>query len=192
MSQYPPPPPGEPQGQQPYGQQQPGQQPYGQQPYGQQPYGQAPYVQPPKKRSGLKIVLAIGALLLVLCIGGAAAVFMFAKGELDDATAVVDRFMVAGENNNPSAGFAEFSAFARSQNVTEDDVAALYTTNANLFQGYESVTLNNFQANTTNGRTIADVTGVLNYDNGDTGVVEVEFSSDNEEWKINRIDITRN
>jgi hypothetical protein len=77
---------GQPYGQQPYGQPTSGQPAYAQpgygqptsgQPYGQQPYGQQPYTgvypppEPPKKsHTGLWITL--GAVLLVLCLGGGA------------------------------------------------------------------------------------------------------------------------
>ncbi|HEX3731942.1 MAG TPA: hypothetical protein VHU91_03335 [Mycobacteriales bacterium] len=69
-------------GQQGYGQQQPyGQQGYGQQGYGQQPYGQQGYggYTPPKKKTGLIVGIAIGAVVLLLGIG-VGGFFLFSGG----------------------------------------------------------------------------------------------------------------
>jgi hypothetical protein len=75
-------------GQPEYGQQPPayGQGDYGQQPaYGAPAPGQYGQPTPPKKKSkALPIVLVSIAIVLVLCVGGVAAIFVFAKDKTDD------------------------------------------------------------------------------------------------------------
>ncbi|GAA2621654.1 hypothetical protein [Paractinoplanes durhamensis] len=76
-------------GQPQYGQPEYGQQPpqYGQPEYGQPQFGQPgfPPPTPPKKKSkALPIVLTSIAIVLVLCVGGVAALYMVGKNKVDD------------------------------------------------------------------------------------------------------------
>jgi hypothetical protein len=75
---------GQPQyGQPQYGQPQPGQPEYGQPEYGQPGY---PPPAPPKKSKAVPIILVAVAVVLVLCVGGAAAIFIAARNKADDIT----------------------------------------------------------------------------------------------------------
>jgi len=85
-----------------YGQPQYGQPQYGQQGYEQPQYGQPDYVQqgygqpgfppptPPKKSRALPIVLISIGVVLVLCVGGSIAAYMFAKNKVNETTSQVN------------------------------------------------------------------------------------------------------
>ena len=102
-----PPPYGQPQqppyGASPYGQQEFGQPPapqYGQPDYAQPGYGQPgfPPPAPPKKSKAMPIILTSIAIVLVLCVGGVAALYMVGKNKVDD---INDQ--IAGSTATPTA-----------------------------------------------------------------------------------------
>jgi hypothetical protein len=88
-------------GQPSYGQ--PPQPEYGQPGYGQQPgYGAPP---PPKKKSKvLPIVLVSLAVVLVLCLGGGAAIYLAAKNKAEDLAAQVQKDLATPAPTDDSAG----------------------------------------------------------------------------------------
>lgn len=188
--------PNRPPDQLPYGQQSYGQQPpYGQPPYGQPPYGQQPYAQPKRGSSILKIILIVGGLLVLLCAAGGYFIFNKGKAELQSSIEVVDQFMQAGKNNDPTAGMRFFAQAARDQGVTENDIATFFAQNPQLFEGYQSVELDlskgfNFNANAANG-TRAEINGKVAYSQGPEGTFYAELIKEDGTWKLMFINVKR-
>jgi hypothetical protein len=106
------------------------------------------------------VLLLLACISLSLLLVNVVGVFTNLDKENKATLALLEQFMEAGEQNNPQAGYALFSAGA---GVTLNNISTLYQTRRDLFDGYEAVHGGNYRINTFNGTTSASIAGRISY-----------------------------
>ena len=133
------------------------------------PYAVAP-APPAPARPRTRLWWGIGGLvvLLVVCCAGTAAFALTqgilgiksVAGDAGAANAVVVQFMAAGAMDDPQSGYA---LFAPTATTTQRDVATLFSSHPDYFQGYTGLQQDSFNIFSGTGGTTATIGGRVTY-----------------------------
>jgi hypothetical protein len=158
---------------------------------------------PPTKKSNRNLFLIAGGLILVICLclgaclalGGASFVKVFQ--EKAPVEKVIDSFMQAMVANDTEKAFALFSTRARRQIKIDSLKDMLEGNNYVLFEGYQSVSVQNINMTTgvnTNPDVpqglVAKVNGTITYSGGFTGSFNAVLQKEGDQWYLDAINIT--
>jgi hypothetical protein len=103
-----------------------------------------------------------------------------------DVEPVIARFMEAAAANNTEAAYACWST----QGISEEDIADFIESNYDdVFAGYERLNISGFQAQSSAGITLCDVSGAVIYTDGESLPFEASLVKVNDAWKITYITI---
>ncbi|MEW6031044.1 MAG: hypothetical protein AB1554_16365 [Chloroflexota bacterium] len=157
---------------------------------------------PSVKKSNKVLWLGIGGGLLVVCLcvvlclalGGTSLLKVWQERE--PVTEVIDSFMRAMVERDTERAFALFSTRARRQIKIDSLEEMLAGNNYALFEGYQSVTIQNINITTgvnTNPDVpqglVAKVDGIVTYSGGFTGSFNAVLEREGDHWALDAINI---
>lgn len=134
----------------------------------------------------LAVVVLLGICAGVIFFGGSR-LFQTAQRATAEATAVVDQFMRAGATNDSAAAFALFGQTARTQNVTQEQIADLFTTRRDVFQDYQETQAGGWRIQTTPQGTQALLAGTMQA-GGQSRRFAATLANENGQWKLVNIE----
>ena len=122
----------------------------------------------------------VGVVVLIVGLAGSCTQI------IGDVEPVIARFMEAAAANNTEAAYACCST----QGISEEDIADLIESNYDdVFAGYERLNISGFQAQSSAGITLCDVSGAVIYTDGESLPLEASLAKVNDAWKITYIHI---
>ena len=125
-------------------------------------------------------IYLVGVVILIVGLAGSCTQI---TGEVEP---VIARFMEAGAANNTEAAYACWST----QGISEEDIADFIESNYDdVFAGYERLNISGFQAQSSAGITLCDVSGAVIYTDGESLPLEASLAKVNDAWKITYIHI---
>jgi hypothetical protein len=146
-----------------------------------------------RRRVGPKVVLIIGAVVLscvalavVLTVTAAIPALQTMTKEGDNIRGTIEKFMLAGERNDPESAYGLFSVSSGSD-VTPTSVEDLFSSRRDRFEGYESVNLQNYRINATSSGTIARVSGTVQYANHAPVPFTANLRRESGQWRLTGI-----
>jgi phosphatidylglycerophosphate synthase len=123
-------------------------------------------------------IYLVGVVILIVGLVGSCTQIM------GDVEPVIARFMEAGAANNTEAAYACWST----QMYSEQDIAQyIESYYDDLFAGYERLDISGFQAESSGGITVCDVSGVVIYTGGESLPFEASLVKMNDVWKLTYI-----
>lgn len=150
--------------------------------------------QPSSRRT---LFIIIGILIGVSCICIAVAgvvigsIFFTASNAESEITPVLDRFMQAMDKRDAAGAYQLFSSRSQQQTPIDDINELLDDTNYPLFEGYQSLSIDNTNISsrvTTNADepqgTVATVSGQIVYQDGTVGNFQSVLEKEDTEWRI--------
>lgn len=155
------------------------------------------------KKSNRNRFLIIGGMLLVICVcaviciaAGGVGLFQINK-EKAPLESVLDSFMLAMVARDTDKAFDLFSIRAQRQLSIDDMNEMLEGNNSVLFEGYQSLELQNIKiskAVNTNQNlpqgTVANVNGIIYYDSDFTGTFTAVLEKEGDNWRLHNINVT--
>ncbi len=129
------------------------------------------------------MVLACVTLAVVLILASAIPVLQTMSREGDNISGTIEAFMLAGERNDSQAAYGQFSSSAGTD-VTPTSVEDLINNQRDLFEGYESVKLQNFQINAGTKGTTARVDGAIHYASRTPVQFTGSLNRESGQWKL--------
>ena len=124
------------------------------------------------------LLYLVGVVVLIVGLAGSCTQIM------GDVEPVIERFMEAGAANNTEA------AYACTQAISEEELADYIESNYDdVFAGYERLNISGFQAQSSAGITLCDVSGAVIYTDGGRLPFEASLVKVNDAWKITHINI---
>ena len=123
------------------------------------------------------LLYLVGVVVLIVGLAGSCTQIM---GEVEP---VIARFMEAGAANNTEAAYA-----CTAQGISEEELADYIESNYDdVFAGYERLNISGFQAQSSAGITLCDVSGAVIYTDGGSLPFEASLVKENDVWKITYI-----
>ena len=132
------------------------------------------------------VIVSCVALAIVLTITSAIPALQTMSREGDNIRGTIEKFMFAGERNDPQGAFSQFSASAGSD-VTPTAIQDLINNRRDRFEGYESVKLQNYRINSTSSGTIARVSGTIQYADHPPVPFTASLRRETDQWKLTGI-----
>ncbi|MFT3890296.1 MAG: nuclear transport factor 2 family protein [Anaerolineales bacterium] len=155
------------------------------------------------KRSNRNQLLIIAGLVLVVCLGvcvcvalGGGALGSVFK-EQAPVKAVIDDFMKAMLQKDTEKAYSLFSARVRRQIDISELEKMIKGNNYILFEGYQSIEINNFKVSTSvntnqnlpQGK-VATVNGIVYYSGDIAGKFDAVLEKEGDTWRIHNINVT--
>ena len=124
------------------------------------------------------LIYLVGVVILIVGLAGSCTQIM------GDVEPVIARFMEAGAANNTAAAYACWST----QGTSEEDIADYIEGNyEDVFADYERLNISGFQAQSSGGITMCDVSGAVIYTDGESLPLYASLVKLNDVWKITYI-----
>jgi ABC-type antimicrobial peptide transport system permease subunit len=133
------------------------------------------------------VVLAVVLCCAVLAFGGVFGgfqIFQTVTRELDGAQATVRSFLDAGERNDVDAAMDLFASGAM---VSRSEVEDLFVRGRTYFEGYGEISQNQFNINTNNGVTTAEIGGSISYASGPDATFDARLRKQGDVWYLESI-----
>jgi hypothetical protein len=160
----------------------------------------------PAKKPYRWVITVLVILLALTCLcAGVAAVLVIKSisqmpADMRSVESLIDKFMVAGTQQDSQAAFALFSGRGQQQMPLSEIEKLFQNDNRALFSGYQSLTTTSYNFHTGPGAdqdsdqplpagTFAVLRGTLNYQGGVTGTFNAVLEQVGSDWKLYHIDI---
>jgi hypothetical protein len=157
-----------------------------------------------QRKSYRGLILLAALLILAACASGVAALALLVKNlgqipaGMTASQKVIDQFMQAGVARDVNAAYALFSKNGQGASERSKIEQIFGARNRTLFAGYQTVEINSFRFHTDldfnlEGSipegTVANVAGILHYQDGRTRRIDAILEQQGGEWKIYDFDI---
>jgi hypothetical protein len=132
------------------------------------------------------VLLSCVALAVVLTVTAAIPAFQTMNKEGDNIRGTIEKFMLAGERNDPQTAYGQFSTSAGSD-VTPSSIEDLINNRRDRFEEYEAVKLQAYNINATSSGTIARVSGSIQYADHTPVPFTASLRRESDQWKLTGI-----
>jgi hypothetical protein len=123
-------------------------------------------------------IYLVGVIIIIVGLAGSCTQLL---GEVEP---VLSRFMEAGAANNTEAAYACWSTQAASEKEIANYIESNYD---DVFAGYERLNISGFEAQSSGGITLCDVSGAVIYTGDESLPFEASLVKSNDIWKITYI-----